>query len=164
MIAGGPVVRPVGEEERGRLAELLKREWGSIEVISRGRAHDLSECPALFSLDGDRVVGLVTYRIDGEDCELLTIDAFERGRGVGSQLLEAVAGRARAAGCQRLWLITTNDNLDAIRFYQRRGLRLVAVHVGAVDEARRLKPEIPHVGEYGIPIRDELEFEVSLGA
>jgi hypothetical protein len=59
-----------------------------------------------------------------------------------------------------VWLVTTNDNLDALRFYQRRGLRLVAVHAGAVDEARRLKPEIARVGEYGIPIRDEIELEL----
>ena len=84
------------------------------------------------------------------------------GRGIGSTLLEGVANEARRRGCRRLWLITTNDNLNAIRFYQRRGLRLVAVHAGAVDDARRLKPSIPLVGEDGIPIRDELEFELEL--
>lgn len=162
MIGTELEIRQVRDEERDQLAELLRHEWGALEVVSRGVAHDLSQCPALFCLDGDRVVGVATYRVAGEDCELLTIDAFERRRGIGSQLLEAVAGRAHAAGSRRLWLITTNDNLDAVRFYQRRGMRLVAVHPGAVDEARRLKPQIPLVGEYGIPIRDELEFELAL--
>jgi ribosomal protein S18 acetylase RimI-like enzyme len=155
-------VRPVTDGQRGELAELLRREWGSIEVVSRGEVHDLSRCPAMFCTDGEKVVGLVTYAIDGEECELLTIDAFERTKGIGSRLLESVIVQARAAGCRRLWLITTNDNLDAIRFYQRRGMRLVAVHPGAVDEARKLKPEIPPVGNYGIAIRDELEFELTV--
>jgi hypothetical protein len=42
-------------------------------------------------------------------------------------------------------------------------MRLVAVHRGGVDEARRLKPSIPLIGEHGIPIHDELEFERELG-
>jgi GNAT superfamily N-acetyltransferase len=115
-------------------------------------------------LDGKRIVGLATYEISHQDCQLLTIDAFERSHGIGSRLLEAVTDQARAAGCRRMWLITTNDNLDAVRFYQRRGMRLVAIHPGAVDHARELKPTIPEFGHYGIPIRDELEFEVELSS
>jgi ribosomal protein S18 acetylase RimI-like enzyme len=162
MIGAGLEVRPVADEERSQLAEIVQKEWGTIEIISRGKAHDLSRCPALFCLDHDRVVGLATYAIDCASCELLTIDAFEQRRGIGSRLLEGVTTQAEEAGCRRLWLITTNDNLDAIRFYQRRGLRLVAFHAGAVDEARALKPEIPAIGNYGIAIHDELEFELAL--
>jgi GNAT superfamily N-acetyltransferase len=102
--------------------------------------------------------GVLTYIVDGAACEILTLHAEPRGQGTGSALLEAVERIAREAGCTRLWLITTNDNLDALRFYQRRGFRLAHVHVGAVDDARsRLKPEIPEVGDHGIPLRDELE-------
>jgi GNAT superfamily N-acetyltransferase len=162
VTSAGLELRSVGEGERSQLVELLEREWGTSEIISRGEVHDLTQCPALFCVEGDRVVGLATYEIAGEDCELLTLDAFEKLRGIGSRLLESVAERARTAGCRRLWLITTNDNLDAIRFYQRRGMRLIALHPGAVDEARRRKPQIPLIGNYGIAIRDELEFELEL--
>jgi hypothetical protein len=62
-----------------------------------------------------------------------------------------------------VWLVTTNDNLVALRFYQRRGFRLSALRPGAVDEARRrLKPAIPDAGAFGIPLRDELELELRL--
>jgi hypothetical protein len=48
-------------------------------------------------------------------------------------------------------------------FYQRRGFCLVCVHRGAVDQSRaNLKPEIPLVGNYGIPLRDELDLEKQL--
>ena len=66
---------------------------------------------------------------------------------------------ARGEGCRRVWLITTNDNLDALRFYQRRGYHLWKLHVGGIARDRKLKPEIPAIGEHGIFINDELELE-----
>jgi ribosomal protein S18 acetylase RimI-like enzyme len=107
---------------------------------------------------------VLTYVLDGDSCEVLTLHAASRLGGVGTALLAAAERVATNAGCRRLWLITTNDNVDALRFYQRRGFRLAALHAGAVDEAReRLKPEIPRRGEYGIELRDELELEKVLG-
>jgi ribosomal protein S18 acetylase RimI-like enzyme len=155
-------VRPLRDEERDWLAEHLRLAWGSTTIVSRGRVHDGSRLPALVAVEADELVGLATYEVSADQFELVTLEAFRSRQGVGSALLEAVIAAARTNGCARLWLITTNDNLDALRFYQRRGLRIVAVHAGAVDEARRLKPEIPLTGEHGIPIHDELELELVL--
>jgi len=97
---------------------------------------------------------------DWRQCEILTLHAGEQWRGAGTALLEAVGQLARGQGCTRLWVITTNDNVDALRFYQRRGFCLVTVHRGAVDRSRAtLKPEITAAGAYGIPLRDEIELE-----
>jgi ribosomal protein S18 acetylase RimI-like enzyme len=96
--------------------------------------------------------------VDGS-CEVISIDALEEGRGIGSALLLAVVYAAGSAGCRRVWLITTNDNVNALRFYQKRGFRLVALYPDAVTASRRIKPEIPLVGNDGIPLRDELELE-----
>jgi ribosomal protein S18 acetylase RimI-like enzyme len=136
--------------------------WGSPIVFSRGRVHDASRLAALVCEATREIVGLATYDIRDAECELVTIDAFTRGRGVGTMLLDAVIQAAKQNSCRRLWLITSNDNLSALRFYQRRGLRLLALHRGAIDEARRIKPEIPLVGDEGIPIHDELELELQL--
>jgi GNAT superfamily N-acetyltransferase len=155
-------VRPLREDERDWLAEHLRLSWGSTTLVSGGRAHDGALLPAFVATEGDTLTGLATYAIKGRECELVTIEAFERARGTGTALLDAVAAVAREVGCTRLWLITTNDNLAALRFYQRRGLRLVAVHRGAVDEARRIKSEIPLEGENGIEIHDEIELELAL--
>jgi ribosomal protein S18 acetylase RimI-like enzyme len=107
--------------------------------------------------------GLLTYVQADEEWEVLTLHAVDQWRGAGTALLAAVANLARAAGARRLWLITTNDNVDALRFYQRRGLRIRAVRPGAIDDARRsLKPDIGERGEYGIPLRDEIELEIEL--
>jgi GNAT superfamily N-acetyltransferase len=159
----GLVVHEVTGRDRDWMLERLRERWGaSATIVAAGRRHDLRELPALVALlDGDRA-GIATYRVEGDECELVTLDAFAERRGVGSALLEAVAALARERGCRRLWLITTNDNLEALRFYQRRGLRLVAVRRDAVAQARRLKPEIPPDGADGIPILDEIELELRL--
>lgn len=89
----------------------------------------------------------------------MSINSTVEGPGIGSTLISFVEQTVRLAGIGRIWLVTSNDNLDALRFYQRRGYRIVAVRPNAIDEARQLKPSIPHVGYYDIPIHDELELE-----
>jgi GNAT superfamily N-acetyltransferase/catechol 2,3-dioxygenase-like lactoylglutathione lyase family enzyme len=144
------------------IAGVLQDSWGATAVVSRGRRHEADQLPALVAeAEGERV-GLATYRIDDGVCELVTIDALTPLRGVGSALLAAAKQVASARGCRQLWLVTTNDNLDALRFYQRRGFRVVAVHPGAVDRARDEKPGIPAVGSFAIPVHDELELAVDL--
>ena len=155
-------VRPLSDEERSWLKQQLIRLWGTAQLVSRGHIHEAAELPAFVCEDGEEPVGVVTYEIRDQQCELVTLNAFEDGRGAGSALLAAVADEATARGCIRLWLMTTNDNLRALAFYQRRGLRLAALYPGAVDETRRIKPSIPLVAENGIPIRDELELELVL--
>ena len=116
--------------------------------------------PALVAEDGERLVGVLTYVLAGRECEILTLHTAARWRGTGTALIAGVEEIARNAGCARLWVLTTNDNVDALRFYQRRGFRLAALNPGAVDRSRtQLKPEIPEHGAYGIPIRDELVLE-----
>ncbi len=144
------------------VAEFLATRHAT-RVARRGELVDALAHPSLVAIVDGRLAGVLTYVIDGAACEVLTLHAAERFGGAGSALLDAVREVARAAGCMRLWLVTTNDNVDALRFYQRRGFRLVAVHAGAVDAARaRLKPEIPEAGDHGIPLRDELELEQAL--
>jgi GNAT superfamily N-acetyltransferase len=132
-------------------------------VARRGVLVDARRHAALLAEEDGHPTGVLTYIIDGADCEVLTLHAAESWRGVGTALLAQVADIARRAGCGRLWLITTNDNVDALRFYQRRGFRIVAVYPRAVEDSRaRLKPAIPATGAHGIPLRDELELELEL--
>ena len=132
-------------------------------VVSKGRGHHLAQQPAFVAERRGERLGFFSYRIDGDECEVTAALSLREGEGVGTALLDAVADEARRARCRRLWLVTTNDNLEAIAWYQRRGLRLAAVRPGAVDELRAtLKPDIPTIGKHQIPLRDELEFELEL--
>jgi GNAT superfamily N-acetyltransferase len=156
------LIRERREPDGPWVAARLCESWGSTTVISRGEAHDAARLPAFIAVQGDDLVGLATFRFADGDCELVTLDALHKARGIGSALFASVVQEATNRACRRLWLITTNDNLDAARFYQRRGMRLTAVHRSAVDDARRMKPSIPETGDYGIPLHDELEFELLL--
>jgi GNAT superfamily N-acetyltransferase len=132
-------------------------------VARRGQLVHPIEHPALLAEDHGRLAGVLSYLVTEGQCEILTLHSSKQWRGVGSALIEAVERLASDHGCTRLWLITTNDNVDALRFYQRRGFRLASLYPGAVDDSRtRLKPEIPEMGEYGIPLRDEIELEKRL--
>jgi GNAT superfamily N-acetyltransferase len=159
----GLSIRPIRDDERAELAARVSRSWGSSRVVSRGVAHEITDLPCLLATDGEKWLGVAAYRLAGDECELVLIEAFERGRGIGTALLEAAADLARESNSRRLLLVTSNSNVDALRFYQRRGMHLVRVWVDALTEARKhLKPEIPLLGDHGIPIRDELELELLL--
>ena len=155
-------VRQATAADHSRIVDLLARSWGSTKVVAHGVVYDAATLPALLAERRGRLAGLLTYAIDGDAFEVVSIDAVVRGAGVGTVLLAAAAEQAERAGLRRLWLITTNDNLDALRFYQRRGMRLVRVAPGAVDESRRIKPSIPLVGDFGIEMHDELTLEMRL--
>jgi GNAT superfamily N-acetyltransferase len=105
------------------------------------------------------MVGLITYHIVNNECEIVSLDSMSENRGIGTMLIEKVTDVAREHGCRRVWLITTNDNTHAIRFYQRRGFNMAALHVNAIEESRKIKPQIPLYGFDGIPIMHEVEFE-----
>ena len=149
-------------EEQERVARFIEERWGSRIIVAHGAVYEPHRLPGFAAWLGDELVGLVTYHVDGGACEIVTIDSLRPKVGVGGALLRAVARAARQAGCRRLWLITTNDNLNALRFYQKRGFRLAAVHRGAVTSARRIKPQIPLIGFDGIPIEDEWKLELGL--
>jgi DNA-3-methyladenine glycosylase I len=149
-------------EHREWATDLIREHWGSPEIVTRGKVHDTCGLPGFTAIVGDEPLGLVTYRIYGDQCEIVSLNSLVEGIGIGSALVDAVAGKAREHGCRRLWLITTNDNLDAVHFYQKRGFRLVAVHRNALEQTRRLKPSLPVTGIDGIALRDEIELEMLL--
>jgi N-acetylglutamate synthase-like GNAT family acetyltransferase len=106
--------------------------------------------------------GLITFCFRGTECEITSINSLQDGQGTGSAMIEAVINEAKIKGCQRVFVITTNDNLRALGFYQKCGFSLVAIYRNAIDESRKRKPTIPRIGENGIPLRDEIELELLL--
>ena len=156
-------VRPLTERDRAWAAQVEADSWSQPVVARLGELVDPTELPGFVALLDGRRAGLASYAVRDEECELVTIRSLQEGRGVGRALLDAVRDAAREAGCTRLWLITTNDNLRAIGIYQRWGMEIAAFHRHAVTEARRhLKPSIPERGTDGIPIAHEFELELRL--
>lgn len=154
-------IRRITSEDQEWIAEFITDHWGDDLMISHGETFLISQLPGFAAFEGDELVGLVTYNISGSECEVTSLDSLREGKGIGSALIEAVKSTASKAGCKRLFLITTNDNIEALRFYQRRGFVLAALRPRAVEESRIIKPQIPLIGNHGIPIRDEIELEVT---
>lgn len=150
------------ENEREEIARFIERHWHSRTVISNGREIQPHLERGLVERRGDQIVGLLTFRTDREGMELLTLNSDLEGQGIGTQLMLAAIDIARREGLPRIWLTTTNDNLRVVSFNQRLGFRMVEIRLGAVDEARKLKPQIPQFGERGIRMQDEIVMELRL--
>lgn len=154
--------RALRADDQDWVRRLLEQRWLSAQIVTRGRVHDADNLPGFVAEGPGGRLGLLTYCLDADQCEVVTLDSLAERQGVGTALLAAVEHAARQGGCRRLWLITTNDNLHALRFYQQRGFALVALHRNALDVSRQLKPEIPLIGMDDIPLRDEVELEMTL--
>jgi ribosomal protein S18 acetylase RimI-like enzyme len=162
-------IRPRVASDDALVERLLRDSWGETMVVSRGRLQDARLLPGFIAVDDGAPAGLATYRIHdsaaprgGLEMEVVTIDAVVRRRGTGSALLHAAIAQAVREECRRLWLITTNDNVVAQRFYAGNGMTLAAVHADALDRSRELKPRIPSHADNGVAIRDEWEYELLL--
>jgi GNAT superfamily N-acetyltransferase len=151
------VIRPVSDGDRPLLAWLVAELWGSEVVAVHGDLLRPGELPGFIAERARRVAGLLTYQLVGDTLEIVTLNAIDRRAGIGTLLIEATVAAARHYRCRDIRLTTTNDNVDALRFYQRRGFRLAELRPGAVDRSRQEKPQIPRVGDYGIPLHDEID-------
>jgi ribosomal protein S18 acetylase RimI-like enzyme len=144
---------------------LLVQDWGAVSVyaVALGGMVDASVLPGWIAEHGGQVVGLLIYRLSGATLDIVTINAYRSADGIGTALVEKLAAQASALGAKRIRVATTNDNTDALRFYQRCGFRLIALRADAMTKARRRhKPQIPDIGRHGIPIRDEIDLELSV--
>jgi len=149
----------ISAEDLPAIVDCLRKEWGSEQVVTRGKMLDASRLPGFVVLDGTNLLGLITFHVQGLECEIVTLNAVLENLGIGTRLIDQVKETARQNGWMKIWLITTNDNVDALRFYQKRGFVLVALHRDAIAFSRKLKPSIPLIGLHGILIRDEIELE-----
>jgi ribosomal protein S18 acetylase RimI-like enzyme len=159
-------VRPLVPGDLDWATESLAMGLGGRLQARRGELIDVLEGEALVATRGGERVGLLTWRPDGPGrVEVSALLALVPRAGVGTALVRGLGDRAASVGAPEIRVTTTNDNLAALAFYQRLGFRLVELRAGAVDSARgSLKPSIPELGADGLPLRDELELALALGA
>jgi ribosomal protein S18 acetylase RimI-like enzyme len=158
-----PPIHRLTAADMSRVRQFWKEHWGDEFMIAHGATFGPENVSGFIALNGGNDwVGLVTFVFDGDECEIVSLDSLCENEGVGTALISAVTEEARGLQCRRVHLTTTNDNLRALGFYQKRGFHLSALRVDAVAEARKIKPVIPLIGENGIPLRDEIELEMTL--
>jgi GNAT superfamily N-acetyltransferase len=157
-------IRRITEHDLPRLRQIWKKNWGDEFMVIRGVVYHPDNLEGFIAYNGPDCVGEITYAVNNDECEIVTLDSEREGQGLGTKLINAVVEEARKQNCRRVFLITTNDNLNALGFYQKRGFELVKINRGAVNEARKIKPSIPSIGMNNIPLRDEIELAIVLKA
>lgn len=143
------------------ITEVATKLWGSVEIVSRDRIYNILQLANFVGLEKNKPVGFVMYADEGENCEIVAIYSELQNKGLGTQFINLVKEAVRKSKCKKVWLMTTNDNTQALRFYQKRGFVISAIKINEMENQRKLKP-IPEYGNDGIPIRDEIELEYIL--
>lgn len=151
-------MKPIDTSLRPKITAFFQQHWGSPEMVISTGVYDCSNLDGFaYVNDKDEILGLITYYLSNNECEIISLDSVEEGKGIGTLLIQEVEKFALQNNCHIMKLITTNDNLLALKFYQKRGYFLSKIYPSAVEKAREIKPEIPFIGNEGIPIRDEIE-------
>ena len=146
--------------------ELIARWWEELwglPIVTPEREYVPPDVEGFVWRDSDgRALGLVTWFVEGERAEIVSLNALEPRRGIGSRLMDAAEEGLRRRGVKTAYLVTTNDNPGALSFYLRRGYRLLRLHLDAMDRVRQVKPQVPLTGNDGVPLRDMWELEKQL--
>ena len=155
-------IRRIDQTNRALVDTFILEQWYTMDMVVHGECINLGKADGWLAYEEGEIIGLITCRIIGDEMEILSLDSLKGNRGIGTKLLEKAVEEARRSGCAKVMLITTNDNLHALRFYQKRGFDMARIYRNAVDESRKIKPQIPLLSDDGIPIRHEIELEMKL--
>ncbi|MCZ8376344.1 MAG: GNAT family N-acetyltransferase [Beijerinckiaceae bacterium] len=154
------IIAPASHED---LLAGWRQHWRGEGIVTPRRRYGPAEVHAFAARDGaGAMAGLVSFSVHDGLGELVSLNTEAPQQGVGTALMEMAEREARQLGAARMILATTNNNLGALRFFQKRGYHLVALHRDAVAGIRREKPSIPMTDAEGLPIRDLIDLEKTL--
>lgn len=156
------IVRKIINKDKSWLKNQIIKEWGSTRIVTRGKIYEIENLQGIIAEESGNKKGVITYHVKNNECEIITLNTIQQNKGIGTTLLQELIKKAREYNWNRIWCITTNDNTNALRFYQKKGFILKAIYPNTIRESRKLKPKIPLIGENGIPIRDEIEVELKV--
>ena len=156
------IIKQIDRTDRYEVNSFIMKQWFSLQMVVHGEKIDLDNTEGWYALEENRIVGLITYRLFDMEMEILSLDSLHEKQGIGTALLGKAVEQAKCIGVKRILLTTTNDNLAALRFYQKRGFDMIRLNLNAVERSRKIKPEIPSVSTDGIPIKHEIDLEMIL--
>lgn len=156
------IIRRLTLADREWISQVMIKEWSGEMVVVHSETFHPAFLPGFAALVDKEPVGLITYSISGNECEIITLNSWRENLGVGTALVDETRKSAVLAGCIRLSVVTTNNNVYALHFYQKRGFVISSVRKNAIAESRKLKPQIPLLDDRGRLISDEIELEIRL--
>lgn len=152
-------IERITDKTRELVNKFFIDNWYSTDMSIRGEIIDGTKLDGFLLQENNQIIGLVTYKFFEDICEIVSLDSKKENIGIGSALIKEIEKVAIENKCKKTRLITTNDNLRALQFYQKRGYCLSKLYPNAMEEVRKAKPNIPLLGENDIPLRDEIELE-----
>jgi len=156
------IVRKLQDKDKPWIIDFITQNWGSPKILSRWKEYSVESLDGFVAVEGNNYLGLITVNIEDTECQIVTLDTVIENIGIGTRLLNEAIEYAKQNKCKRIWLVTTNDNTPALRFYQTRAFKLRALYCNEIEYSRKLKLELPLYGIDSIPIRDEIELEYKL--
>lgn len=156
------VIKKITPLDTTWIRTFFKKHWGADFIVSRGKIHKVEELEGFVAKLKEKTIGLITYKTKDREVEIISLDSLRVKHGIGSALLQKTINHTKRQGTKRVWLITTNNNLNAIEFYRKRNFQIIKTHKNAIDLSRKLKPQIPFIDGNGTPIKDEIEMEYVL--
>ena len=150
----------IDPQNRKYINFFIAQRWFSTDMIIRGAIIDMTKVDGIVALENGDMIGLLTYTIHENVCEITSLDSLIEGKGIGTTLINKLLSIAKETNCNKVIVVTTNDNIHAIRFYQKRGFDMARLYHNALDISRKIKPSIPLTGDEGIPLKHEIEFEI----
>jgi N-acetylglutamate synthase-like GNAT family acetyltransferase len=155
-------IREKLESDNAWLSDYLKNNWGSCILVTQGKVYKSEDLEGYIAESNYEVVGVGLYAISNNGCEIVLLESIVKMQGIGTRILRSIKQKAEIMSCDILWLITTNDNISAIKYYEKMGFEITAIYKDAILESRKIKPEIPLIGNNGIEIKDEIKLEMRL--
>ena len=155
-------IERISDKTRNLVNEFFMENWFSTDMSLRGEIIDCTKIDGFLIQEDNSIIGLITYAFFGDICEIVSLDSKKENIGIGTALLKEAEKIAIDNNCKKMRLIATNDNMRALQFYQKRGYCLTKLYKNAMDEVRKVKPNVPLIGENDIPLRDEIELEKQL--
>lgn len=156
------IIREANNTDKKWIVDYITQEWGSGKIVSKGKLYYVKQLKSFVAVEDNDYIGLITYRIEHGECEIISLNSLKENKGIGTALMNSLISKLKEDRIKRVWLITTNNNFSALRFYQKKGFFIKAVYINALETSRKIKPQIPLVDDDGIPIRDEIELELYL--
>ena len=152
----------ITKKNRQKVEQIIEDNWISTDVyISDNKLVDCRQVDGFVACDGGNILGVITYIMYDKICEIVTLNSLESNKGIGTALCNELIEYAKKNNCKFIKVITTNDNLNALKFYQKRGFCLKEIFPNALEYVRK-KKSIPLIGENNIPLRDTIELEMVL--
>lgn len=156
------LIRQATKQDNQWLEEIMEKDWGGLPLVIRGKKYYPNALDGLIVEINHEIKGFLYYEIQNNHCEIVVFEIYDKFKGIGTQMLEKLKDIVKNKNCKRIYLQTGNDNMDALRFYQRRGFHICAIHINSIENSRKIKPTIGLIGEYNIPLRDEIDLELFL--